>query len=263
MVRAAFVSDWRFYPGATQWFKQRIVSLVPQPGNLASSYPAPLLIGRTRGYGILGLILPICIIGMVTLFTLKGAAMIAPMRTRIVAQQIDRYQSAIVSYVADYNSLPGDDSAAPTRWQRNDAIYQIAGVIVTFTGDGKINGELDDSRAALGEQYFAWSDLRAGGYVEGDPKLVGQSARPENTYGGVFAFAEDNLGLQQVLCLTRVPGRDAGILDRNIDDGKIASGKVRATSQWDPIDAKNHFEKPDDAPYNPDKTYIICLPYMP
>jgi hypothetical protein len=139
----------------------------------------------------------------------------------------------------------------------------LDGLPVSFLGDGIIQGELDDPVNVSGEQYSAWRDLRAAGMMEGDPALVGKSAQPENIFDGFFGFAQDNLGLQQVLCLTKVPGRDAQLLDTKLDDGNIATGRLRGTSRWDPAHAKNHFTTPDIAPYDPQKTYIICLPYLP
>jgi len=219
---------------------------------------------RARGFGAIELIIVIIVLGAIMVLTLKGTQLIAPMRAFVIAQQLDRYQASVLQYQADIRALPGDDPGGASRWsQREDALFMLGNAPVSYAGDNKLNGLLDDSGNAAGEQYMAWSDLRAGGYLPGDPKLTGQSARPENTYGGVYGFAEDNLGLQQVLCMTRVPGRDAEILDTRLDDGKIATGRLRGTSQWDPVEAKNHFAAPDSAPYDPEKTYIICLPMLP
>lgn len=216
-----------------------------------------------RGFSGIEFTVVIILLGIALVLTLRGAAAIPAIRSYVLMQQIQNYQIAIRQYEADYRMLPGDDTAAPQRWRRQDALYQLDGAIVSYAGDGKIEGELDDIANTLGEQFLAWSDLRKGGYIGGDPTLVGQSARPENTFGGSYAFAEDEFGLQQVLCLTKVPGRDAELLDRRLDDGKPSTGQVRATSKWDPAIVHNHFTQPDVAPYDPKKTYIICLPYLP
>ena len=217
----------------------------------------------TRGFGLIELIVVIVILGIIFLMTLKGAALIAPMRAVVVAQQIENYRAAVQRYQAEYSALPGDDPAAATRWGRTEAIYNMGNAVVSFAGNGKINGLFDDVANAAGEQFVAWRDLRLGGFIEGDRELVGQSSRPENAFNGVYGFAEDNLGLNQVMCLTKVPGREAQLIDKRLDDGTISTGRLRATSRWDPVEAKNHFPKPDDAAYDPEKTYIICLPSMP
>ncbi len=222
-----------------------------------------LILKAHRGFGIIELILVIFILGTVFLLTLKGTVLIAPLRSYAVAQQIGHYQSGMMQYQADLMAVPGDDVRGSERWKRAVALYNIGGAPVSFAGNSKIDGFLDDSSNAQGEQYVAWQDLRLGGYVNGDPTLAGQSARPENTFGGIFGFAEDNFGLQQVLCLTQVPGHDAQLIDKRLDDGDVSAGRMRGTSRWDPVEAKNHFSAPDSAPYNPEKTYIICLPYLP
>jgi type II secretory pathway pseudopilin PulG len=215
------------------------------------------------GFGAIELVIVVIILGGIFLLTLKGTSMIAPVRARMIVHQIQEYQSMVLRYQVDYGTLPGDDSGAAARWQRPDALFPLGVHVVSYADDGRINGLLDDSAAASGEQYMAWTDLRLGGYVEGDPTLIGQTARPENMFGGAYGFAEDNLGLDQVLCLTRVPGREAELIDKNLDDGKVATGRLRGTSLWDPVERKNHFPAPDAAPYNTEKTYIICIPVLP
>jgi hypothetical protein len=216
-----------------------------------------------RGFGIIELALVIVILGIAFVLTLKGTALIAPMRAFVVSQQINQYRSAVLHYQMDFRGMPGDDPGAPARWGRDPALYVAGGRILSLAGDARIDGSLDDAANASGEQYLAWSDLRRAGFVEGDPTLVGISARPENTYGGVFGFAAQNLGLQQVLCLTMVPGTDAALLDKRLDDGNISTGQLRGTSQWDPVGRKNDFPEPDGVSYDPEKTYIICLPNTP
>lgn len=217
----------------------------------------------TGGFGAIELVVIVIVLGGVILLTLKGTRLIAPLRAHVITQQITQYQSAVLQYQTDFSALPGDDSGAAARWRRPEALFNLGNKAVSLAGDGTMDGLLDDPANASGEQYLAWTDLRAGGYVVGDRTLVGQSARPENTYGGAYGFAADNFGLQQVLCLTKVPGPDAALIDKNLDDGNISTGRLRGTSQWDPIEAKNHFARPDTAPYDPEKTYIICLPALP
>ena len=215
------------------------------------------------GFGVIEIAIAIIILGMVYVFTLQGLTLISSMRAFVLAQQIGQYRSAMQTYLNEYRALPGDDPGAVGRWPRPEALFDIGKGLISMAGDGKINGLFDDPANPLGEQYVAWRDLRYAGYVTGDNTLVGQSARPETIRDITYGFAEDNLGLQQVLCLTRVPGEDAALLDKRLDDGVISTGKLRGTSKWDPVGANNHFAKPDEEPYDPEKTYIICLPYLP
>jgi len=216
-----------------------------------------------KGFAALEAVIAVVIVGMVLAFTLKGLPAVSAMRAYILAQQINQYRGAAQQYLAEYRAPPGDDDGARGRWSRPEALYDTPTGPASFAGDGKINGLLDDSSNPLGEQYLFWTDLRLAGFVEGDATLVGQSARPESMNGVTYGFAEANLGLEQVLCLTRVSGDDAVRLDVRLDDGVISTGKLRGTSRWDPVEAKNYFSEPDTEPYNPEKTYIICLPYVP
>ena len=216
----------------------------------------------SRGFSGMELTIALMVLGMIFVMTLKGASAILAMRAFVLAHQIEGYQSAVMQYVSDRAALPGDDARAPGDG-RQPSLVMVGGQPVSFAGDGKIDGDLDDPVNPLGEQYLAWQDLRRRQYVEGDAALVGQSAQPEHMYGGVFGFAADEFGLNQVLCLTKIPGDAAAAIDRKMDDGNVATGRLRGTSRWDPAEAHNHFTEPDSAPYDPAKTYIICLPYLP
>jgi len=221
------------------------------------------LLSSRKGFSALEAVIAVVILGMLLVFTLKGLTVVSSMRAFVLSQQINQYRSAIQQYLAEYRAPPGDDVGAVGRWNRPETLFTTENGTISFAGDGRINGLLDDSSNPLGEQYLLWSDLRYAGLVEGDATLVGQSARPESMRGITYGFAEDNLGLEQVLCLTRVPGEDAAFLDKRLDDGVVGTGRLRGTSRWDPVGTNNHFSEPDVAPYDPEKTYIICLPYLP
>lgn len=218
-----------------------------------------------RGFGAIEMMVAVVILGMAFLFALKGRALLAPARAFLTIQQINQYKAAFSNYILEYKAIPGDDAAAPGRWRRQPSLYilPLSPQPVSFAGDGRIRGPFDESQSPLGEQFMVWSDLRNAGLIPGDGSLVGQSARPENVFGGVFGFAEDNLGMDQVLCLGQVPGTDAQIIDKRLDDDSISTGEIRATSQWDPVGVMNRFAQPDTAAYDPEKTYLICLPVTP
>ncbi|MCA0199579.1 MAG: hypothetical protein LCH56_01915 [Proteobacteria bacterium] len=206
------------------------------------------------------MIIAVVILGFIFLMTLKGRELVHMTRGVVTANQLRQFQDDILKYEAQYRALPGDDLRAPGVWGRANSVYVVNGVAVSFAGDQRISGILSDYANATGEQFDAWRDLRSAGLLDGDINLVGQSAMPDNLFGGQFGFAEDNLGLKNVICATRIPGDAALKIDQRLDDGRIDTGSVRATSRWDPIDAKNHFDAPDEAPYDPLKTYIICVP---
>ncbi len=215
---------------------------------------------RQAGVSSLQMLIAVAILGFTFVMALKGRELVHRTRGVVTANQLRAFQDHLVTYEAQYRALPGDDPRAPRTWRRENSVYIVNGVGVSMSGDLRIQGLLSDYGNATGEQFDAWRDLRFAGLLEGDTALVGRSAMPENLFGGEFGFAEDNLGLQNVICATRIPGDAALTIDERFDDGKIDTGNVRATSRWDPIDAKNHFDAPDEAPYDPLKTYIVCVP---
>ena len=218
---------------------------------------------RRRGFAALEFAVVIAILGAIFVITLKGAGAIEAMRAIATVHEIRNYQNVVQNYLAEFHQLPGDDPSAPRHWGRPTTITIVDGVRGSTAGDGLIQGALSDTLNPEGEQLMAWRDLRLSGMLDGDTALIGQAAQPEDYFGTVFGLAEDNLGLEQVLCAMHVPGGVARYIDEQLDDGHIETGRVRATSRWDPVNAKNRFDTPDKTPYDPSKTYIICIPYQP
>ncbi len=221
-------------------------------------------ISRKRGFAGLQVIIAVVILGAIFVMTLKGVALIEVARSLQAGFQLQQFQNRVMSYQVTYRALPGDDPLARGRYGRDEAVYLLFGAPVSFAGNQKIEGRLWDVVSASGEQFMAWRDLRYAGMIEGDPTVAGASAMPENTFGGVYGFDEGNLGQKDgSLCLTRVPGRAAQLMDRRLDDGVINKGRIVATSKYDPAGALNHFDAPDSEPYDFEKEYIICAPILP
>ena len=218
---------------------------------------------RRRGFAALEFAVVIVILGIIFAITLKGAGAIEAMRAIATVHELRNYQNILQNYLAEFRQLPGDDPAAPSHWGRPAAMTVVDGIRASLAGDGLIQGDLSDPLNPEGEQLMAWRDLRLSGLLDGDPALIGQAAQPEDYFGTAFGFAQTNLGLDQVLCAMHVPGGVARYIDEQLDDGHIETGHVRATSQWDPVNAKNRFDTPDKTPYDPSKSYIICMPYQP
>jgi type II secretory pathway pseudopilin PulG len=213
---------------------------------------------------IIELALTISILGILMYFTLKGTAVIESMRSVAVAYELQQYQRLFLAYQTDFRQLPGDDPDGAARWRREPALTTASGgTLASLQGDGKIDGVLYDFGNPAGEQFTAWRDLRAAGMISGDSKLTGASALPENPFGGFYGVDEGNLGQTRgSLCATKIPGLAAQSIDERIDDGKIDTGNLVATTKFS-IPDSNHFDAPDSEPYNVEKEYIICVPLLP
>jgi hypothetical protein len=204
------------------------------------------------------------LLGVIFIMTLRGTALIDSMKGWIMVHEFPQFQTRVLSYQQTYGFLPGDDPQGANRFDLPNATFKIGGVMANQTGDGTLDGELSDVRSPNAEIFMAWRQLRAAGYLEGDVALAGLSAAPENPFGGIYGFDRGNLGQTGgSICATRVPGRAAEFIDKHLDDGVINKGHVVATSRYDPVEAHNHFDAPDSAPYDYAKQYIICVPLLP
>jgi prepilin-type N-terminal cleavage/methylation domain-containing protein len=218
---------------------------------------------RTRGFSIIEMCVAIILLGIAFMLTLKGRALIDNMRALMAGYEAQMYQTKVELYISEFHYPPGDDPVAPNRYGRPESITIYLGTPVSLAGNFKLNGLLTDPLNATGEQYMAWRDLRYAHLISGDEKLSGESASPENPFGGVFGFDEGNLGQTGgSLCLTKVPGRAAELIDKRLDDGVVNTGKVVATSKFS-LNEHNHFAAPDLEPYDYAKTYIVCMPMLP
>jgi prepilin-type N-terminal cleavage/methylation domain-containing protein len=216
-----------------------------------------------RGFTFVEMAVTIVVLGIAFILTLKGAVMVELMKAMLATYQARNFQTQVEVYLSENGALPGDDPTAPGRYGRPNSVTILLGDAISAEGNSKIDGELSDSLNANGEQYTAWRDLRYAGLIDGDPALQGASAMPENPFGGVYGFDAGNLGQSGgSLCLTKVPGRAARLIDLRLDDGVINTGKVVAISKFS-IEQHNHFSAPDSQPYDDTKTYIVCMPMRP
>jgi prepilin-type N-terminal cleavage/methylation domain-containing protein len=216
-----------------------------------------------RGFALIEFVVVIVVLGVIFLMTMKGAEMVTTMRAVVTSHQIAQIQTKVAVYQNDYRALPGDDPRGEVRYKHGGARGLENRVLVNRTGNDQIDGHLSDYSSPDAEPFMAWRDLRYAGKLDGDPTLQGIAALPENPFGGFYGFDAGNLGQKRgSLCATKVPGRAALLIDEKIDDGRINTGKMVATSKFS-VEENNHFDAPDVEPYNVEKEYIICVPMLP
>lgn len=216
---------------------------------------------RSRGFSFVEMAVSIFIIGAGLLITLRGTALVDTFKALLTAIEIDQLRSTLTFYEEENHYLPGDDPQALERTRRSRAVTRSYGYLDDFTADGVVNGRFTDAANVEGEQFVAWRDLRSADLWDGDPALVGSSAMPENMFGGVIGFHEAPLGLRQGICFTQVPGQAAEMIDSYMDDGLIAQGEVRASSRFADTEDPLSGPPPDAAPYDVEKTYVLCVLY--
>lgn len=217
-----------------------------------------------NGFNIIEMCIAICLIGLVLVMALKGTVLIEMMKAKMVGFELQQFQLKVQRHIEDYRKYPGDNPHGERLWSRVPALTLTGqGVLVSLQDNNRIDGQLFQVSNPDGEQFAAWRDLRFAGMVDGDTSLQGASALPENPFGGFYGFDEGNLGQKNgSLCATKIPGRAAEAIDKKIDDGRINTGRLVATSKFS-IEENNHFDAPDSEPYNIEKEYIICVPLLP
>lgn len=202
--------------------------------------------------------------GFVLIATLKSIDMIDLAKAMRGGRSFQEVHQAVMVYQDQYGELPGDDPGAPERFGRPYSILVSNDIVIwDVTNNQTIDGYLMDPAMPNDEQYSAWRDLRFANLWPGDSRLQGPKALPENVFGGIIGFDVSNLGIDGAVCMTHVPGKAARSIDENLDDGKMPTGDVRATSRYNRVTAANHFEAPDPGEYIDDRNYILCTKVLP
>jgi prepilin-type N-terminal cleavage/methylation domain-containing protein len=191
---------------------------------------------KQTGFTLVEIAIVLVIIGLLLGGVLKGQELINSARIKNLANDINGLSAAVYAYQDRYRALPGDDAGAKTRWAALPTLPATAG---NGGIDGPFNAASGDTVTT--ETILFWRELRLAGLVSGDPE---SGAQPLNAVGGVLgvqsgagspaanaagAFTQGLGGL--VACHTNVLGKVAEALDSQLDDGKPATGAVRAWKQ--------------------------------
>lgn len=219
------------------------------------------------GFSLVELAIALTVIGLLLAGLVKGQELIDNARTNRVVIDLNNIQTAMSNFKRMYNALPGDILNAP------DRIPDCANAPCNGDGNGDYRihtGSAANSNPFLDQNYPAQSEMRAfyvqlakTGFIDGiDVGYTGQVNRGgvdfiETPYGGgyrvlntvawagtgnVFPPVRDNV-IRPTLDLHSVASsstrmmftaRQAGQIDRKIDDGDPTAGRVygMGTSEW-------------------------------
>lgn len=169
---------------------------------------------QQSGFTLVEIAIVLVIIGLLLGGVLKGQELINQAKVKNVANDLNGIGAAVYAYQDRYKALPGDDSGANARW--------------TITGsNGDRNGILDGTGTPPAETLLFWLHLRKAGLISGDST---SSAAPFNALNGVTTVQSSAAGFSGVvICTSTLPGKIAEAVDSQFDDGKPATGSVRAT----------------------------------
>ncbi len=250
------------------------------------------------GFTLIELSIVLVILGLLTGGILAGQSLIKASELRATTNELNEFRMATITFEDKYRSLPGDMPNATRFWGDNSTHCADAGIADgipgTCNGDG--DGVIDENGAGAaqeGEGYMFWNQLALAGLIQGeysgiagtsgtrddDPGInVPKSTFPNGCYhldskGGINTSNYDlDYGKNQIKLGNNDGGgadcddrlmtpEDAWNIDKKIDDGRPAYGKVIARYWDNECAAANdggHADDDLDADYRLSNTDVDC-----
>jgi prepilin-type N-terminal cleavage/methylation domain-containing protein len=189
------------------------------------------------GFTLVEMAIVLVIIGLILGAVIKGQELILSAKAKKAVGDINAVVVSFNNYGDMYgNRIPGDDGPLATLTARG-------GLWGNVTRFGNNNGSLDvtigNTFVAAGEGAAFWQHLWAAALPAGNipnTAYTGAGApngMAKNAFGGLFGVTSDNTVMGGLtgnkVCMSRVPGKIAAIMDSNLDDGRPNSGLFRAS----------------------------------
>jgi len=186
-----------------------------------------MLQAKQKGFTLVEIAIVLVIVGLLIGGVLKGQEMITNAKLKRIESDNAGIAAAMFSYQDRYLQLPGDDSAASTRF----SVYAGA-TTVDGDGTGTIEGvwnvaaSTDITGVQQPETNMFFGHLRAAGLVPGGGK---DDTKPSNAYGGQIGIQDSSLGISgHVTIFGAIEGPIARILEGRLDDSDPANGRIQA-----------------------------------
>ncbi|MDI1267733.1 MAG: type II secretion system protein [Polaromonas sp.] len=185
---------------------------------------------KQGGFTLVEIAIVLVIVGLLLAGVLKGQELIESSRIKNMAKDMSSMTAVVTSYQDRYRGLPGDDltaaNIADRGWTSAPALTAVA-ASDSLIGAAGSNPFLNTAAAILLENRQAIRALRYAGFLEGNSTdtgpLLNAAGGQIGLTNGVFGF-----GVRNVVCLSGLTGKQAGALDRMLDDGVSNTGDVRA-----------------------------------
>jgi prepilin-type N-terminal cleavage/methylation domain-containing protein len=181
---------------------------------------------KQGGFTLVEIAIVLVIVGLLLAGVLKGQELIESSKIKNMAKDMESMTAVVTSYQDRYRGLPGDELTATTHTQRGwGAVAFTAGDNNGLIGAGGVTAIFPP--AANTENLQAMQALRYAGFIEGSGVLT---TMPPNAAGGTIALTHTVMGFgaRNIVCLNNLTGKQAGALDRLLDDGVNNTGLVRA-----------------------------------
>jgi prepilin-type N-terminal cleavage/methylation domain-containing protein len=184
---------------------------------------------RQQGFTLIEIAIVLVIIGLLVGGVLQGQELIENSRVKQATKDMNGTAAAMFAYQDRYGSVPGDDGPTATIQGRGSS-WNSANI--GGDADGRLEANRNNTFNPNNESQTFWRQLKAAGFIAGDPTDTGVSSLPTNAWGGLVGVTSQTvnggLGGNKV-CLSQVPGSAAIAIDNEMDDGSGATGRVRAT----------------------------------
>lgn len=211
---------------------------------------------QQQGFTLIEIAIVLVIIGLLVGGVLQGQELIENSRVKQAVKDMNGTAAAVFAYQDRYGRIPGDDGPIATLTARGATWASVT------AGDADGVLEVAANRSFTGQQESGafWQQLKAAGFISGNPADAGRLALPTNAWGGVIGVLTANMGgnlTGNKVCASQVPGAAAIAIDGELDDGLGASGRLRAT-----LGSSGTNTNPSNAvlaaPYSEDSVYTIC-----
>jgi prepilin-type N-terminal cleavage/methylation domain-containing protein len=206
-------------------------------------------IHKNKGFTLVEIAIVLVIVGLLIGGVLKGQEMITNAKLKRIESDNAGIAAAMFSYQDRYLQLPGDDSAASTRFD----VYGDLGTPADADGNGlgTIEGDWDTITdttivTASEESELFFAHLRAAGLVPGGGI---DTTRPTNAYGGLIGIQDGSLSIAgHVTIFGQIEGPIARIIEARLDDGNPDGGRVQSNvaTAIDSMDAVTTHPLADD-----------------
>ena len=184
---------------------------------------------KQNGFTLVEIAIVLVIIGLLLGGVLKGQEIIESSKIKTLAKDLNGATAMFMAYQDRYRGVPGDDVTAAEITARG------WGAVTTGDADGFIGVAATANTAAQmfptpsAESLAALQALRSAGFLTGTGT---STVAPLNAAGGLMGFTSKVMafGDQNVVCYSGLSGKQAGALDRLLDDGVSTTGSVRSSS---------------------------------
>jgi prepilin-type N-terminal cleavage/methylation domain-containing protein len=144
--------------------------------------------GYSQGFTLIELSIVLVIIGLIVGGILVGQDLIKAAEVRAQISQIEKYNSAVNTFRAKFQAIPGDMAIA-TANQFGFSTSNCTGATGSRDGNGLIEMQPDNYEQGEGETAFFWIDLSsspAGNLIEGQFPNSGGATPPCNFPGPII-----------------------------------------------------------------------------